>query len=53
MNSQNVDISKFSKVLNHYASKGWRVKLIEKDRQKSFWGGMRDAYLIILERKVS
>lgn len=51
MSSQNVNTSKFSKILNHYAKEGWRLKALEKDRQKSFFGGVREAYLIVFERK--
>ena len=53
MGAQNVNPNKFSKVLNHYASDGWRLKAVEKDIQKSFFGGVREAYLLILERRVN
>jgi hypothetical protein len=53
MSAKNVNPAKFSKVLNHYAQEGWRLKAVEKDSQKAFFGGTREAYLLIMERRVS
>lgn len=52
MSAQNVNTSKVDKILNHYSQQGWRLKAVEKDQQKSLFGGRREAYLFILERKV-
>ena len=53
MNSKNVNVSRFDKMLNHYAQQGWRLKAVEKDTQKAFLGGTREAYLLIFERRIS
>lgn len=53
MGARNVNVSKFNKLLNHYAQAGWRFKNIEKDQQRTFFGRSREAYLIIFERRVS
>lgn len=51
--SKNVNITKFTKLINHYAQAGWRLKIIEKDQQKAFFGGKREAYLLIFEKRVA
>ena len=53
MSAKNVNANKFSKILNHYAGEGWRLKALEKDQQRAFFGGTREAYLMVFERKVS
>lgn len=52
MSSQNIKSSKFERILNQYASEGWKLKDVEKDSQKGFFGGKREAYVIIFERKI-
>jgi len=53
MSSRNVNPAKFSKILNHYAKEGWRLRAVEKDSQRTLFGRIREAYLLILERRVS
>lgn len=52
MGSQNINLVKFEKLLNHYAQKGWKLREIEKDSQKTLFGGRRDAYIIIFEKQI-
>jgi hypothetical protein len=46
----NVDVIKFSELLNKNAAEGWKVVTMEKDIQRVLLFFRREAFLVIMEK---
>lgn len=46
----NVDVIKFSELLNKNAAEGWKVVAMEKDIQRVLLFFRREAFLVIMEK---
>jgi hypothetical protein len=49
----NIKPIKFSNFLNENAKDGWKVRTMEKDKQRAFLIFKRESYVVIMERKLS
>ena len=49
----NINPIRFSNFLNINAKEGWRVRTMEKDKQRAFLIFKREAYVVIMERNLN